>query len=161
MEPRMGDYASVVQIIQLILAPAVMINACGLLLLGTTSKYSIVLNRVRLLNDERRKLVRRAGEKTFEEATRLESLNRQIARLLLRARYVRNTVFCYSLAIGLFLLTSLLMALGYFAEAFNSSLSVMVLFLLGMVLVLCAVLFAFLDAKRGYDIVMFDVQADE
>lgn len=30
---------SVIQIIQLILAPAVMINACGLLLLATSSKY--------------------------------------------------------------------------------------------------------------------------
>ena len=43
---------SVIQIIQLILAPAVMINACGLLLLATSSKYSSVLNRIRLLNDE-------------------------------------------------------------------------------------------------------------
>lgn len=161
MEPRVGEYAAVVQVIQLILAPAVMINACGLLLLATSNKYSTVLNRIRLLNDERRKLVRRAGEKTFEEMGRLESLSRQVDRLLLRGRFVRNTVLCYSAAIGLFLMTSLLMALGYFAESFNSPAAVMVLFLLGMTLVLCGVGFSFLDTKRGYDIVVYDVKVDE
>lgn len=161
MDPQVSSYTTVVQVIQLILAPAVMINACGLLLLGTTSKYSIVLNRIRLLNDERRKLARRAGDRTFEETTRLVSLSRQIDRLVVRARYVRNSVLFYSAAIGLFLVTSLLMALGTFAEDFNMPAAVMGLFLIGMILVLCAVVFAVLDAKRGYDIVVFDVKADE
>jgi len=40
--------------IQLMLAPAVMISACGLLLLGINNKHSSITNRIRLLNEERR-----------------------------------------------------------------------------------------------------------
>ena len=49
---------SIVQIIQAMLAPGLMISACGLLVLGMNNKYSIVVNRIRLLNEERRKLKR-------------------------------------------------------------------------------------------------------
>jgi len=52
---------SIIQVIQLILAPAVMINACGLLLLATSNKYSSVLNTIRRLNEEKRRLFRKAG----------------------------------------------------------------------------------------------------
>jgi len=41
--------------IQLMLAPAVMISACGLLLLGISNKYSSITNRLRILNEERRR----------------------------------------------------------------------------------------------------------
>ena len=44
-------------IIQLMLAPAVMISACGLLLLGITNKHTSITNRIRLLNEEKRRLL--------------------------------------------------------------------------------------------------------
>ena len=64
----MPDISSIVQIIQLMLAPGLMISACGLLLLGMNNKYSLIVNRIRLLNEERRKelvkLVRKFGEES-------------------------------------------------------------------------------------------------
>ena len=47
---------NIVEVIQLMLAPGLMISACGLLLLGVNNKYSLVVNRIRLLNDEKRKI---------------------------------------------------------------------------------------------------------
>jgi hypothetical protein len=152
---------SVIQIIQLILAPAVMINACGLLLLATSSKYSSVLNRIRLLNDEKRKLFRKAGDKNFEETQRLESLTRQIAHLMHRAQLVRNAVMCYTGAIALFILTSLLIGLSFLIRGFQSDSAIMIAFLVGMVAIMAGVVFSFLDAKRGYEIVRFDVLVDD
>lgn len=152
---------SVIQIIQLILAPAVMINACGLLLLATSSKYSSVLNRIRLLNDEKRKLFKKAGEKNFEETQRLESLARQLGHLMQRAKLVRNAVMCYTGAIALFILTSLLIGFSFLIKGFESDSAVMIAFLVGMVAILAGVVFSFLDAKRGYEIVRFDVLVDE
>ena len=58
-----AENLSVTQTIQLILAPGVMINACGLLLLGIGNKFSSVLNRIRILNDEKRRLHMRAGDR--------------------------------------------------------------------------------------------------
>ncbi len=38
------------------LAPAVMLSACGLFLLGLQNKYSNIINRIRELNEEKREL---------------------------------------------------------------------------------------------------------
>ena len=152
---------SIIQIIQLILAPAVMINACGLLLLATSNKYSSVLNTIRRLNEEKRRLFRKAGEKNFEEMMRLESLAQQIGRLIVRAKLVRNSVLFYSGAIALFILTSLLIGMGFLIHGFESSTAITIAFLTGVVAVLVAVAFAFLDARKAYQIIEFDVLADE
>lgn len=50
------------KVIQLMISPAVMISACGLLLLGANAKYSNVLNRIRLINDEKRRLVMKTAD---------------------------------------------------------------------------------------------------
>jgi hypothetical protein len=161
MNSGLGEGFSVIQMIQLILAPAVMINACGLLLLATSNKYSSVLNRIRLLNDEKRKLFKKAGDKNFEEMLRLESLAQQIERLMLRAKLVRNAVMFYTGAIALFILTSLSIGMGFLVHGFESGTAITIAFLTGLVAVLVGVVFSFLDAKTGFEIVQFDVQADE
>jgi 4-amino-4-deoxy-L-arabinose transferase-like glycosyltransferase len=161
MNQGAGEGLTVIQIIQLILAPAVMINACGLLLLATSNKYSNVLNRIRLLNEEKRKLFKKAGEKNFEEALRLESLSRQIAHLMHRAELVRNSVMCYTGAIALFIVTSLLIGFGFLVRGFQSDTAVTIAFLLGMLVVFAGVVHSFLDAKKGFEIVRFDVMVDE
>ncbi len=48
--------ASAIQIIRAMLAPGVMVSACGLLLLGMNSRYSLIVNRIRLLTQEGRQL---------------------------------------------------------------------------------------------------------
>jgi hypothetical protein len=138
-----------------------MINACGLLLLATSNKYSNVLNRIRLLNEEKRKLFKKAGEKNFEETLRLESLSRQIAHLMFRAALVRNSVMCYTAAIALFIVTSLLIGFSFLIHEFHSDSAIMIAFLLGMVVVFAGVMYSFLDAKKGFEIVRFDVKVDE
>jgi len=88
----MGNQISIVQAIQLMLAPGIMISACGLLILGMNNKYSLVVNRIRLLNEEKRRLILKAGERefTYEENIRLHSLARQLSALGFRVRLVRN-----------------------------------------------------------------------
>jgi putative Mn2+ efflux pump MntP len=152
---------SVIQIIQLILAPAVMINACGLLLLATSNKYSSVMGTIRILNEEKRRLFKKAGEKNFEELLRLESLSKQIDRLIVRAKLVRDSVMCYTGAIALFILTSLLIGMGFLIHGFESESAIIVAFLSGVIAVLAGVLYTFLDAKKAYEIVHFDVRVDE
>jgi hypothetical protein len=161
MNQSLGEGFSVIQIIQLILAPAVMINACGLLLLATSNKYSNVLNRIRLLNEEKRKLFKKAGEKNFEETHRLESLTRQIGRLMHRAELVRNSVMCYTGAIALFIITSLLIGFSFLIRGFQSDFVITIPFLLGLVVVFVGVVYSFLDAKKGFEVVRFDVMVDE
>ncbi|MGE5399062.1 MAG: DUF2721 domain-containing protein, partial [Ignavibacteriales bacterium] len=111
-----GQNVTVTQIIQLMLAPAVMINACGLLILGINNKYSLVVNRIRLLNEEKRHLTLKAGGRdfTYEENIRLESIAHQLRELVFRVKLVRNAVLSYTAAVALFVMTSLLIAIDFF-----------------------------------------------
>ncbi len=61
-------------LIQIMLAPGLMISACGLLLLGMNNKYSLVVNRIRLLNEERRKFI--YEKKTVETPAQTASEHR-------------------------------------------------------------------------------------
>ena len=161
MQP--GDSLTVIQAIQLMLAPAVMINGCGLLMLGISNKFSSVVNRVRLLNEEKRKLFARASDPNFgsQETQRLESIARQLERLLRRAWLVRNSLLCYTIGVALFVLTSLLIGFDYFVTILQLKSVIIASFLAGLVTFFLGVVFAALDTLIGYDIVKFDVAADE
>jgi hypothetical protein len=154
---------SIVEVIQLMLAPGIMISACGLLLLGMNNKYSLVVNRIRLLNEEKRRLFSKAGERDFnyEENVRLESITMQLGFLIYRVKIVRNAVLFYSAAVALFVLTSLFIGIGYFTGYGRFDVAVTVLFLSGMISVLIGVLLAGFETKKGYDIINLEVKIDE
>jgi len=159
----MPEISSIVQIIQLMLAPGLMISACALLLLGMNNKYSLVVNRIRLLNEERRKALNKPGDQefNFQENVRFESISKQLEKLSYRVGLVRNAVLSYTLAVALFVLTSLLIGIGYLLEITRLNSFITILFLLGMVSVLVGVIFAAYETYKGYEIVKFEVDSDE
>jgi hypothetical protein len=163
MEPTLSENLSVIQAIQLILAPGVMISACGLLLLGINNKFTSVLNRIRTLTEEKRKTILNATERDFlsNEIQRIESITRQVGGLLNRARLIRNSIFCYLCAVGLFVVTSLLIGADYFMPMIQLRYLILGMFLGGMVVVFVGVMFGVLDTMKGYTIVKFEVQVDE
>ncbi|MDP2038330.1 MAG: DUF2721 domain-containing protein [Ignavibacteria bacterium] len=152
-----------VQIIQLMLAPAVMISACGLLLLGINNKYSLVVNRIRLLNEEKRRLMTKIGEKapTTDDNVRFESIATQIKALTYRARLVRNTVLCYTTSVALFVTTSLILGVSSVLSLSKLNFLIIITFLLGMAFVFVGIVFAGLETKKGYDIISYEVKAHE
>jgi hypothetical protein len=159
----MPDISSIVEIIQLMLAPGLMISACGLLLLGMNNKYSLVVNRIRLLNEERRRALHKLGDQefSFQENVRFESITRQLEKLAYRTKLVRNAVLSYTIAVALFVLTSLLIGIGYLLDITRLNSFITILFLLGMVSVLVGVLFAAYETYKGYEIVKFEVESEE
>ena len=160
----MPNITSIVEIIQLMLAPGIMISACGLLLLGMNNKYSLVVNRIRLLNEERRKAIHKTtDDKSFnyQETQRLESISMQITSLVYRVKLVRNAVLAYTTAVALFVLTSLLIGFGFLFDFTRLNSFITTLFLLGMISVLCGVIFAAYETFKGYEIVNFEVKIDE
>jgi hypothetical protein len=159
----MPNITSIVEIIQLMLAPGIMISACGLLLLGMNNKYSLVVNRIRLLNEERRKAVHKSDDKDFnyQENLRLESISMQITKLVYRVKLVRNAVLCYTAAVALFVLTSLAIGFGFLLDLTKLNSFITILFLLGMISVLCGIIFAAYETYKGYEIVNFEVKIDE
>ena len=163
MNPNLSENLSVIQAIQLILAPGVMISACGLLLLGINNKFTAVLNRIRSLTEEKRKIIFNAAERNFHPAEnqRVESISRQVIGLLNRARLIRNSVFCYLCAVSLFVVTSLLIGTDYFVPMLLLGYLILGMFLSGMVVVFVGVIFGVLDTMKGFNIVKYEVEVDE
>ncbi len=158
-----GVTLNALQIIQLMLAPAVMISACGLLLLGINNKYSLVVNRIRLLNEEKRRLMMKIGEKTpsTQDNVRLESIAIQISALVYRAKLVRNSVLSYTLAVALFVLTSLTLGISSVLSLGKLNFIIIITFLLGMCCVFLGVIFAGFETVKGYNIISYEVKVDD
>lgn len=151
------------KVIQLMVAPAVMISACGLLILGANNKYSNVLNRIRLINDEKRRLVIKTADHGAapEEDLRLESTVRQLKHLRIRAKMVRNSVMSYTIGAALFVISSLLIGLALFQGFVEIHYISTAVFLLGMIMVFVGVVFGLLESKKGYEIVQLEISAEE
>lgn len=154
----------IVKMIQFMLAPAVMISACGLLLLGVGNRYSSIANRIRLLNDERRRLIlkiRDGKELDFIESNRLASLIKQLDQLFNRLGYVKNCVVFYSIGIFLFVLTSFLIGLDLIFEFKSGTVLMVITFISGMISVGMGILFALKEIIKGHKIVEIEIKADE
>lgn len=153
---------NIVEVIQLMLAPGLMISACGLLLLGMNNKYSLVVNRVRMLNDEKRHLLERSddSDKSLADNVRLESITKQLEKLVFRVKLVKSAVQSYTIAVALFILTSIFIGLSYLLGMENLQYLITIVFLAGMLLVLAGAAFAAVETKKGYEIITLEVEAE-
>jgi len=153
-----------IQAIQAILAPALGISAVGLLLLGISNRYSAMVNRIRLLNDEKRRfsqtLVDR-GSLSYTENARFMSIARQTEELLLRSRYARNAILAMQAAIGLFVMTSASIGLNLVSTAAFLKLLPLMIFIAGMLAVLVGMIYAAIEVHRSYKIVLIEVKGEE
>jgi len=150
--------------IQLMLAPAVMISACALLLLGISNKYSSIFNRLRLLNDERRRLhtkIKDDKELDFWETTRLQSISKQLADLMNRLKLVRNVILSYVIGLLMFIVTSLLIGSEIFLNSKTTDYISLIIFIGGMLCVGIGLLFSLTETLKGYKIIELDVKAEE
>jgi hypothetical protein len=146
------------------LAPAVMINACGLLLLGINNKYSTMINRIRLLNEEKRKYMVKIEHNTeldYLEMSRMQSIRKQLSELQYRLKLIRNSIFSITIGLFLFILTSLLIGIETFVGLLLTKYLFISTFALGMVLVGIGLIFLLTDTLKGYKIVQVEIKADE
>jgi hypothetical protein len=146
------------------LAPAVMINACGLLLLGINNKYSSMINRIRLLNEEKRRYminIEHNKELDYLETARLQSVRKQISVLQYRLRLIRNSIFSITIGLFLFILTSLLIGIEAFVGASLTKYIFISTFALGMILIGIGLVFLLTDTLKGFNIVKVEIKADE
>ena len=155
---------SALEAIQAMLAPAVGISAVGLLLLSLSSRYSTIINRIRLLNDEKRRYVRLIEERTelsYAENVRHMSVVNQSRELLIRSRYVRNAILAMQAAIGFFVLTSIAIGLNLFVSTPFLARTPLLIFILGMLAVVIGIIHAAIEVRRSYRIVLLEVKAEE
>jgi small-conductance mechanosensitive channel len=144
MEPTIS------QLIVQMVSPAVMVSACGLMLLGLGNKYARVVDRIRSFAAEVRALRKLGATATEADRHRLRILELQIPDLFRRGKLLRNALlYCY-MAIASFVICSFLIPL-------TKSWPPLALFAAGMGCVLVAVVLAWREALLSFRLLNLEV----
>jgi hypothetical protein len=101
------------EIIQFILAPVVLITACGLLLNSLGSRYAAVTNRLRGLGHERFELLQKPHQNDLDfdfQQERIRQIESQVPPLLCHHQALHCSIFRIYIAIALFLSSMFVLA---------------------------------------------------
>jgi hypothetical protein len=153
---KVTGIADAARVINGILAPSLMISACGLLVLALQGRYSHLIDRIRLLNEERRIL--RKEETAHETEERLVNIRSQMVLLLNRALFVRNSMFALYTAIVCFVASSISMAVRLVFGLGPGPGLWLALFMLGMVAVLVGAAYALKDVASAFSVAELEVR---
>lgn len=152
-----------IEAIQAILAPALGISATALLLLNMHNRYTSTINRIRLLNEERRRYlikISKNEEPGAYEQFRYSSITSQLAMLMLRCKEIRNAILFTMCSILLFVLTSIVIGVNiFFSSGILRSLPP-VIFSAGMIMVLVGIIYSAKDVINSYKVTEVEVKGD-
>jgi hypothetical protein len=95
--------SSAVAVLTAMITPAVLISACGSMILSTSSRLGRVVDRVRALSDKLDELAQKHADETKE---RQAVIFAQLDKLTSRARILQRSMVAFYLATGMFVATS-------------------------------------------------------
>jgi hypothetical protein len=145
------------QTIQVLVAPVVMISANGLLALALYNRLAAVMNRVRAFHKESFDLAARinaagGGQNGAEAALfarRIRTLDELGHRMFVRARLIRNALYCLLLSVLCMIGCSLALGLSALYEPFDWA--ALALFYLGAVCMMLGIAAALFELHRLLD----------
>jgi len=143
---------TIIGIIKGMLSPSIMISACGLLLLGMNNKYSLVVNRIRILNNEFRELQEKDQE-------RIDCILKQMPLLIDRMKLIRNAVWLYTIGIAMFIFS--IFSLGiylFYGKSLILTIISLVLFIIAILSVLVGIIFAAREVLLGFKIINIETK---
>lgn len=152
-----------IEAIQSMLAPALGISATAMLLLSMHNRFSIIINRLRLLNEEKRRYHAKIADNVETgayESIRYSSISSQLKILTKRCRVLRNAILSMMAAIMLFVLASLLIGVNIFISTELIKNTPLVFFSLGMLLVLTGIIYSANDVINSYRLTEVEVKGD-
>lgn len=150
--------AAVAQIIQLIIAPTVMLSVCSLIQSGVLARYIALGSRIRSLNQERFRLLHDTGAMDALSVASLKTLDYQIPLLIRRHRLLQDTVLIIYVAIGILIVSMFAIALSV---AINSSMIArfaLVLFLVSAGALLCGVCLTAQEVRISHQALCYEVR---
>ncbi len=104
--------SSALAVLTAMITPAVLISACGSMILSTSHRLGRVVDRVRALSDKLEELADKSAEDTRDRQAIIFS---QLDKLTSRARILQRAMVTFYLALGMFVATSV--AIGVVAIA--------------------------------------------
>ncbi|HEV2704873.1 MAG TPA: DUF2721 domain-containing protein [Pyrinomonadaceae bacterium] len=110
----MDALSSALAVLTAMITPAVLISACGTLILSTSTRLGRVVDRVRTLSDRFEELMETGREMQLFDERRAVIFD-QLNRLTTRARLLQRCMTTFYVALGIFVSTSV--AIGIVAAA--------------------------------------------
>ena len=108
------DSISATAVLTAMITPAVLISACGSMILSTSSRLGRVVDRVRALSDRLEDMSKTTGD-TDSSNERKAVIFDQLDKLTSRARILQRSMVAFYLGLGMFVATSV--AIGVVALA--------------------------------------------
>lgn len=99
------DQASAIAILTAMITPAVLISACGSMILSTSTRLGRVVDRVRSLSDRLEDMATSAQAEANSQE-RQQIIFAQLDKLTSRARILQRSMVSFYLALGMFVATS-------------------------------------------------------
>lgn len=110
------DTSSAIAVLTAMITPAVLISACGSMILSTSVRLGRVVDRVRALSDRWEEFAAKT-ENTEALRERQEVIFEQLDKLTSRARILQRSMVAFYIALGMFVATSV--AIGIVALTGN------------------------------------------
>jgi hypothetical protein len=109
------DTSSAIAVLTAMITPAVLISACGSMILSTSVRLGRVVDRVRSLSDRWAEIAEKGDTAVLRE--RQEVIFEQLDKLTSRARILQRSMVAFYLSLGMFVATSV--AIGVVALTGN------------------------------------------
>ncbi len=145
---------TLIQNIQAVLAPAVMVSSAALLLLGWHTKFSNLATRFRALHHERRLLAGKA-DRTDADNDRLRSVRLQLDHLLRRAACVKRAILLADAAIICFMASSALIFFSVYTAAAIGH-GAMLVFVAGLACVVASAVVMMVETRLFFTVLMLE-----
>lgn len=94
------------EVLTAMITPAVLISACGTLILSTSQRLGRVVSRVRELSQQVETISSTGGERDSWATRRMTVIFDQLGRQSRRARYLQRSLAAFYIAVGIFVATS-------------------------------------------------------
>jgi uncharacterized protein DUF2721 len=98
--------SSAVAVLTAMITPAVLISACGSMILSTSTRLGRVVDRVRALSDKLEELAAQTGNEVRDTTERQAIIFDQLDKLTSRARILQRAMVSFYLCLGMFVATS-------------------------------------------------------
>jgi hypothetical protein len=131
------------------ITPAVLISACGMLVLSTSNRLVHVVARVRDLSDRFEKLTEFEGSK--RQAEKRSMIISQLELLTSRARLLQQSLTGLYSAIGIFVLTTFDIGITATSSSHRFGNAAVILGLLGTGVLCYSSMLLILEARRAFD----------
>jgi hypothetical protein len=156
---------TVVHIINLILAPAIMITGCALILNGLLLRYESIGGRLRLMHIELLVLLHKLEQEDADHSEKSQSIDRvrrmeieqQIPRLIQRYTIVRNALVMVEIAGIAFVIDMFAIALGELIPFFSPlTTTPLIGFLFAVTFLLISLTLSIIEAFRSHREVVYE-----